>query len=587
MSDLLQITMPVTPKNYTNFATKPIVQNDQVFDLVDLSKVLKTSDRAEQFKQENSTFAESNGIVTKIPMLIAKDPSLTASSLRMLLANETVQSLLDTGNGEFLDKLGDFAKEILLTPNEILRDILLQNKENTLFNGPFFDLLRQMSASTTNADIKTAIASVLKGAVGATSGKDILNSLSAAMTFLADELSPSHNLADALRALSARLAAPSAGENFPELKDSVLALMKDVGNSLLLTQKTKNMLPLITHTLSRYSSSADGLKASFQGMLDLLSNAELKSALGGAFKDFIASVPLSDATKAGIIAGYEASAETLAARSLAAMISQSTAGLSEAALTKALSGASTLEEVLNIALGGGSNGREEISKLMSGFNEGKDLNALLDKLSLLLNSIDRMDIKIPIAQKLNSALATLSAKEGINYEPPSSMDNLVTFLSKNINDAALRSLSAFNQSDLVASLLTAPGVFTPLLHYLVPLQVEDTRAFGELWVDNGASDRKDGEEDDENHLFLSFTVERIGEFELEVFTKNSDLTLNLFCPPELTKSFGKLKEGIARIVAGGGYTPKSTTIGPLLEKRSLIDVFPRIKEKRLGFNVAI
>lgn len=586
MSDMLQISMPVAPKNYTNFATKPTVQNAQVFDLVDLSKVLKTSDRAEQFKQENSTFEESNGIIQKLPMLIAKDASLTASSLRLLLNTETVKSLLDTGNGEFLDKLSDFAKEILLSPNALLRDILLQNRENTLFNGPFFDLLRQLSATTTNSDIKSAIASLLKGTVAATSGREILNSLSAAMSFLSEELAPSRSLSASLQALAARLAAPTAGENFQAIKGEMLNLLKDVNNSLLLTEKTKNMLPLVTHTLSRYSAGADGMKASFQGLLDLLSNNGLKAALSVTFKDFVTGAPLSDAAKAGIIAGYEPSADTVAARELAALIAQNTAGANEVAFTKLLAGADTLSDILKLSLGNGG-GAENIDKLMSAFNESKNLNVLLDNLSLILNSVESMSIKLPLAQKLNAALTQLAAKEGISYDPPSSMDNLVTFLSKNINDSALRSLSAFNQSDLVASLLTAPGVFTPLLHYLIPLQLEDTRAFGELWVDNGASDEKNGEDDDENHLFLSFTVEHLGDFELEVFTKNTDLTLNLFCPPALTKNFGKLREGMARIIAGGGYTPKSTTIGPLMEKRTLLEVFPRIKEKRLGFNVAI
>ena len=595
MSEMLQINTPVMPKNY-NVATKPIVQNDEIFDLVDLSKVVKSSDRSDQNTQHDAAFNESSGVIPKLPMLISKDPSLTAASLKTLLSNDTISQLTQNGNTELLNKLAELAKEILLNPSSLLADLKAQQQSSTLFNGDFFNLLRSISAQTTNPDIKNAILNILKATVNASTGQDILNSLSINLKFLGEQLSASKNLSQTLQDLSKQLSSPSANENFPQIKAQVLNALHDVGLSLLLTDKTMNVIPLVTYNLSRYSDNAAALKDSFNGLVDLLSNKDLKSALSKAFGDFIENSNLPSDVKNSALSAYGVSkSENVAVDSymeslvkeLATSANLNGDKVDVMALKGALSklssenGVSSLKDILMQVLPESSEAL--LNKLLLNFNENKDLNSLLGKLSTILNSIDSLEVKIPLAQKLNEALGKLAKSENISYTPPSSMENLADFLAKNINDAALKSLNTLNQNEMVQSLLTAPGVFTPLLHYLVPLEIEDTRAFGELWVDNDAGGSSD--EDNQNHFFLSFTVENIGDFELEIYTKNTDMNIALMCPPELTKSFSKMKDSIARIAASSGFTPKSTVIDALNKKRNLIEVFSRIKEKRVGLNV--
>ncbi len=585
MSDMLQITSPVAPKNY-NLTTKPIVQNDQVFDLVDLSKVVKTSDRTEQYKQENSTFAESNGLIPKLAMMVSKDPSLAAASMKAILGNDILSQLSESGNTELLEKLNAFASEVILSPENIVSDIMSQKDKLTMFNGQFFDLLRQINSQTINNDVKNAVQALLKSIVNSSGGEEILDSVSANLKYLSEQLSASQKLSQNLDLMSKLFAQPDAKNNFAALKGQTLGLLNDVGNSLLLTDKLKSLIPLVTYNLSRYNPNPSALKESFSNLMSLLSNGELKSALTKTFEEFVSS-SMPDDIKSALLKDSAVDAMKTLAEELAKQAALSSKGVDIESLKTSLSGLSkdgdteSLKNILMQILPGSSG--NDVSKLLSGFLQDKNLNSLLDKLSLILNSVEDMDVKIPLAQSLNEVLSNLSKSEGISYNPPNSMESLVSFLSKNINDNALKSIQGFGQPEMLAGLLTAPGVFTPLLHYLVPLEYENTRAFGELWADN---DYTDGDSDGQ-HLFLSFNVENIGDFELEVLAKNSEVSVSLLCPPDLADSFSKMKGNISRLAAGCGYSPKNMIIGQLAEKRMLTDVFPKIKEKRVGINVKV
>ena len=207
MSDMLQITSPVAPKNY-NLTTKPIVQNDQVFDLVDLSKVVKTSDRTEQYKQENSTFAESNGLIPKLAMMVSKDPSLASASMKAILGNDILSQLSESGNTELLEKLNAFASEVILSPENIVSDIMSQKDKLTMFNGQFFDLLRQINSQTINNDVKNAVQALLKSIVNSSGGEEILDSVSANLKYLSEQLSASQKLSQNLDLMSKLFSQP-------------------------------------------------------------------------------------------------------------------------------------------------------------------------------------------------------------------------------------------------------------------------------------------------------------------------------------------------------------------------------------------
>ncbi|MDE7280833.1 MAG: hypothetical protein K2N36_03720, partial [Ruminiclostridium sp.] len=166
------------------------------------------------------------------------------------------------------------------------------------------------------------------------------------------------------------------------------------------------------------------------------------------------------------------------------------------------------------------------------------------------------------------------------------MKALTAFIDRNVNHPAIRGIDNFNASNLLQSMLNAPGVFTPLAHYIIPLQVEDTRAFGELWVDNDNSSKGGGEGEPKHfHLFLTFDVEAVGRFEVDAYSKGSDLNLSVLYPKSYRYRVAGLTDKITRIAAGVGYNVQNFKTGILIKPHTLAETFPRIKDNRRSFDV--
>ena len=169
----------------------------------------------------------------------------------------------------------------------------------------------------------------------------------------------------------------------------------------------------------------------------------------------------------------------------------------------------------------------------------------------------------------------------------SSIQALTDFVEKNINHPALKSIDSFNVSNLLQSMINAPGVMTPLAHYILPVQIENTRAFGELWVDNNDESGTTGAAGNgsHHHLFLTFDVDTYGRFEVDVYANDKTVRVNLLHPTSFTKNVAQITEKINRIAASTKYSISDFTTGVLKEPHSLTQIFPKLNERRAGLNV--
>lgn len=169
--------------------------------------------------------------------------------------------------------------------------------------------------------------------------------------------------------------------------------------------------------------------------------------------------------------------------------------------------------------------------------------------------------------------------------PKTTMEALTSFIEKNIDHPAIKGVDNFNASNLLQSMLNAPGVFTPLAHFVVPLQIDDTRAFGEVWVDSDAEGSSEGGGMKQHHLFLTFDVEAIGRFEVNAYQSDSSLSLSVLYPQSYEEKVQPLTKKITQIAAGLGYNTKEFKTGVLTKPHTLTEVFPHINDNRRTFNV--
>lgn len=231
---------------------------------------------------------------------------------------------------------------------------------------------------------------------------------------------------------------------------------------------------------------------------------------------------------------------------------------------------------------------EIMHTVVSGTDNLADLVNFLNK--VLENTPD-----IPERQTLCDAFEDIVGEMARNQEMPTqrssgyeseTMKALTSFIDRNVNHPAIRGIDNFNASNLLQSMLNAPGVFTPLAHYIIPLQVEDTRAFGELWVDNDNSSGGSGEDQEKHyHLFLTFDVEAVGRFEVDAYSKGNKLNLSVLYPKSYRYRVSNLTDKITKIAAGVGYNVENFKTGILFKPHSLAETFPRINENRRSFDV--
>ncbi|MDE6726483.1 MAG: hypothetical protein K2J80_00920, partial [Oscillospiraceae bacterium] len=236
-------------------------------------------------------------------------------------------------------------------------------------------------------------------------------------------------------------------------------------------------------------------------------------------------------------------------------------------------------------------GAQEQAELMhNDFAKVNTMQELIDELNSMLRDMP----DVPLRERLYGVFVEIIDKMAVKSELPqhgirppvsSTLDSLTDFIQTNINNPALKSLDSFNASNLLQSLLNAPGVFTPLAHYVLPLEVANTRAFGELWVDNDENNPNNTPGTQRNyHLFLTFDVESIGRFELDMYALGEEVNLSLLYPPRFEKEIDPMKDRVNKIIRNIGYRAQNFETAPLKKPHNLVEVFPKITDKRITLN---
>lgn len=915
MAQIPQINNPITSKNY-NYSPRQQDANTDPFDIVKLTGVSASGTNSDSATKSQLEMGNRELIPLQVQM--AKDPTLAVEMLKDLLNVEVLNQALVTGHTELYGSLQNLAKELYVTPEELVNEIQNQEQQNTMFSGhEFYDVLREVAQTTTNADTKELIGNLLKSINFAQNKGEILGALRANLKFLSEYYSPNEKLSQKLFDLSQKWGAEDADEYFEYLKGETLAILKDVSGSLLNDDKTQMLLPLITHNISRYNNNPYMCKEYFNLLLTQITSGTLRESLKNSFNRLYSAIfdkkpmqdpqmmediakmneqlsdnnyttntlknqPLSENStekntlfddvsaqiqqnskisddnigefanqnkepiaifdeegnligyqdpnvnrildedgniipfmpeqpvfdeegrQAGflpspmfdeygsLIAGHPLMDEEgnfvpfepgvavfdenganigFLAKQLydengdviqqtlvdqngnpiaftpkvavydekgeqvgysANLISQNgnlvlnqplidqngnllpfvpalplydengnivayqpralfseegeeimqplvdadgyllatipqepvfneigeqigyrarlfdkngnrilndtifdeygnpisespeeqheltgwhkflNETMSQAGYTQQLkSSGYNIDGILNAYFRGKFSGTDAIKTLIDGLFIVNDntaetqaqVNLMHDDIAKIntmqemidwLNSLLRDMPDIPLRERMYGVFVDIVDKMAVKSELPqhgirppvsSTLDNLTDFIQANINNPALKSLDSFNASNLLQSLLNAPGVFTPLAHYILPLEVNGTRAFGELWVDNDENNPNNTPGTQRNyHLFLTFDVESIGRFELDVYALGEDVNLSLLYPPRFEREIDPMKDRVNKIIRNIGYRAQSFETAPLKKPHNLVEVFPKITDKRITLN---
>lgn len=225
---------------------------------------------------------------------------------------------------------------------------------------------------------------------------------------------------------------------------------------------------------------------------------------------------------------------------------------------------------------------------LSRFNDNKDF--LNQSVRNLLIMLDGNQSKNELINLVNSFLRDMKNGDMNSLKNSETMDTIAGIISKQSDNDEVRMLNAENIDKIVHSLLSSPCNFTPLLHFIIPVNYLDLKSFAEVWIDpDGKSDERSVAYSNNQciHMLIVFDIEGVGQFETELFVEDKKIKLNLLCPPSHVETFSKIKEDFAQCISFSEYYFEKITVDKLESTRSLLEVFKSLPYKRTGIDVKI
>ena len=388
MADILQITTPALPRNYVNPNVTQAPQDQ--FQLANTDQVTSAQQRTDQQTQDNADYAGEN-LLRPLELAISQNPSMTAQSIQSLMTEELMNALKASGNTVGLDELTALANEILLTPENLPADMMEQAKNSTVFNGKLFDMLRNLTNLSEKAfggsEIRDNVTSFLKSYINATTPEDVMKSLSTTFSFMSNEMFASRSISEELSSLAQKFADNNALENFPELKEQALETMKNASGSLLMTDRLKGIISLVSYNLSRIQNTPDGMKNAFDKLIDSMLQSpdipkDMAPELQKAFEEFVETAKLPDDVKSFTLGRELVDMGSLSANKLADSVKNFANHMDNPVFLDSLSdiettnGLFSIKEILSLITP--EKNLSDIDNMLESFAQNKDLNVLAE-----------------------------------------------------------------------------------------------------------------------------------------------------------------------------------------------------------------
>ncbi len=169
------------------------------------------------------------------------------------------------------------------------------------------------------------------------------------------------------------------------------------------------------------------------------------------------------------------------------------------------------------------------------------------------------------------------------------MDTLAEIISKQDRETPMNSLNGEKIEKIITSLLSSPCNYTPLLHFVIPVDYQGMKAFSELWIDPKDEDGggQNQEAEDRVHVLITFDIPGIGQMEAEFKVSGQRMWMYLYCPAAYVPVFQGLAPEFLQIMEMNGYRGAQVEVERLEHMRSLMEVFKNLPYRRTGVDVKI
>lgn len=625
MADVMRAATPINNRNIIQPAKEHRDVSTAPMDFQDISKVKSTLSQSETLGQNN--VLRENGSSTVLYSLL-QDPDVASSFLKNIFFLREIVGLMPLNNETQTEEMQQLMDRLILSPEEIPQE--MQNQENisTIFKGKLFDTLRQILQTNGKSVSENIFQKVYTSPAPSSpqpsenvpASKPLTQSQMQNETFENTENIQAQVKSNEI--LSENLSTPPQGENIQQTSDSLPPSNELKDNNTELSPSddlTKNPTetvsddkataffnlvnenPNIPDEMKKFSTSklvkeafANNTETSQKEVQDSVINLLKSISLQENKGDFL------DAVKNNLLFLKESFPENSEFSQSLGSLAKAFGEMSEDETTRGafknlkLSTLGLMENLKTSVLY-----NAEIDKTaslvkynLSRYNDNDNLVA--ESFSKLLTKIPDEKLKAKLTNDLVEYLETAEKSKGT--QGSKTMSALADILQKQSENAETKMLNSDSIDKIVHGLLSSPSNFTPLLHYVVPVDDGKTQAMAEIWINpNGQEDIENVDAIDKKtksakkltHMLVVFEIEKIGKFEAELFAEDKSLTLLIFCPEEHLSAFKNVNADIRRACENTGYRFRNIEISKMKASRSLMDVFGSLPARRSGINVTI
>ena len=260
MVDILKITSPVSIKNKVqNLPSK--LPTDAVFDINNPNQILNEIPKTKGADEEASKESLLKNLNKEIFEPLMNSTKAQSDGVRKLVL---MARLFETSSGILSETFFD---RFFVRPQEMLEELLTQEKGATIFRGEFFDSLRMLAKLEGQPKLKEAIVSILKhfecyvhqeNSLKAIvkQGQDLTKMISKAEApILQQQMETLENMVK-LNAMTKQGAAESKDEIKAYLKNEIIPQLGKIAKRHQGSEKIYNQEMTIVHNIVRYDKAA-------------------------------------------------------------------------------------------------------------------------------------------------------------------------------------------------------------------------------------------------------------------------------------------------------------------------------------------
>lgn len=154
-------------------------------------------------------------------------------------------------------------------------------------------------------------------------------------------------------------------------------------------------------------------------------------------------------------------------------------------------------------------------------------------------------------------------------------------------EAGLENKQVFQ--NLMNAVLLNESVYMPVLHLMLPIELNGQTMFSEMWID---PDDESGAADGEGRrtkLLLKFDIKDLGFFDVVILYGNERMDMDMYLSyPEILEDKEKeIHSALESIMANNGISFRSLVLEKASEPVAISQVFPKIFERKNSINVTI